>query len=319
MIVQVQSNYYSERINYRGWQAVLGIYLLLLVGSIFMLGELLFFHVVLVYRNMTTYDYIMAQNAGNLNSASSSASGGSGARAALCRPTRVADESTAAPKRPKVSLNPCKALTTEKLEGDPRSWSLRLASKPAATSVRADPQLQSPSPTGYYPVVSEQRQAIGYSGPHQPLGESTFHPIQRPSYPFPPSSHATMLKASTGPVTSWPTNSAAVHYPPALISGSPGLLPPPMHSPAGGSGRHIGSRAAPSLGHGFSSAAVRDPGSPTISSAPPPIGGAPSASRYSFDGRQTAASGAFDSRISSEGSGRGGFTSLWAPQGGLRT
>lgn len=135
MMAVVQSNYGSEHIDYRGWQAVLVMYLLLLGGAIMMLGELLFFHVVLVAKNMTTYDFIMAQQSAGGAAPSSNASGGSGARAALCRSGRVADASAVPPKRkPKVSLNPCKAMMTERLQGDPRSWGSSMASgKPVAT------------------------------------------------------------------------------------------------------------------------------------------------------------------------------------------
>ena len=131
MMGVVQSNYGSEHIDYRGWQAVLVLYLLLLAGAIMMLGELLFFHVVLVTKNMTTYDFIMAQQNAGGAAPPPNASGGSGARAALCRSGRIADESTVPAKRkPKVSLNPCKAMMTERLQGDPRSWGSVATGKP---------------------------------------------------------------------------------------------------------------------------------------------------------------------------------------------
>ena len=344
-----------------------------------MLGELLFFHVVLVYKDMTTYDYIMAQSAGNAARASAS-DGASGARAALCRSTRVVDESTATPKKPKVSLNPCKACETEKLQGDPRSWGssaipaatsgyglapqqqgaitmpahgMIFASKhlDAAAQQGGSSQLQSPSPTGYYPVVTEQRQ-IGYPGPHQPLGESTFYPSQGQPYPHPPSSYVSMLQASAIPaVFRSPPQSALMRSPPVLSSrpspqfmnsppipsGSPGPLPmrsPPMmsgsspgplhmHPPLGGSGRHIGSRAATPSASGILSS---NPSSPTISASPSrgaSIHFVPSAAsgRYSYNGQMNATNdtSAFDSRMSNNVPPAGGggmrFTSLASSHG----
>ncbi|GAX77523.1 hypothetical protein CEUSTIGMA_g4967.t1 [Chlamydomonas eustigma] len=117
---------YWVQVNYRGWQAVLALYLLLLAAAIIMLGELFFFHLVLVSKNMTTYDYIIANSNKDSGNQRPSSGTGTGARAALCRSARVADESatTAPVKKAKVGLNICKALTTEKLQGDPHSWGL---------------------------------------------------------------------------------------------------------------------------------------------------------------------------------------------------
>mmetsp|Transcript_36217 Transcript_36217/g.80584 ORF Transcript_36217/g.80584 Transcript_36217/m.80584 type:complete len:508 (+) Transcript_36217:137-1660(+) len=136
---------YWGHVNYRGWQVLLALYLLLLIAAGLMLGELLVFHTVLITKNMTTYDYIMAQKVGP-PSPSSAPPPNSGPRAALCRSARVMDESMVhAPRRKKVSLNPCKACSTTKLDGDPRSWDSAVASKGVA-----------PGKTAPVPV-SEQR------------------------------------------------------------------------------------------------------------------------------------------------------------------
>lgn len=41
---------YSGTLNYRGWQASLLLYLILLAAAVLMLGELLSFHVVLIHK-----------------------------------------------------------------------------------------------------------------------------------------------------------------------------------------------------------------------------------------------------------------------------
>ena len=78
-------------------------------------------------QNMTTFDYIVAQRQMQTTGAAEPRTHDGGARAALCgRSNRVADVSTAAlapVHRPaKVSLNPCAACNTTKLEGSPAAW-----------------------------------------------------------------------------------------------------------------------------------------------------------------------------------------------------
>ena len=310
MTVLVQDNYSTERINFRGWQAVLGIYLLLLIAAIMMLGELFFFHLVLVHKNMTTYDYIMAQQ----NSAGGvvGANGGnneSGARAALCRSGRVADESMAAAaapkKKAKVSLNPCKALQTEKLQGDPRSWgsgasvaakagmagqqgghptaegkaslhgSAQEGSQPgecaacSASPSSGPPAPRAPPQLGYYPVVSQGMGGMSQAAPlYQPSP-----PLYQPMHGNQPLGEATAYQSfRRGQVSAYmsmpaASGSMASVVPPPRMSGSGRL--PPIYSPA--SGRHIGTRAS------------GDPSSPSFPSGAGQM--SPSSGRYSYDGR----------------------------------
>eukprot|EP00798_Chlamydomonas_sp_ICE-L_P002794 gene2794-12669_t len=112
--------------NYNGWQAALFIYLAFLVAAILMLGELLSFHLVLVMRGMTTYEFIMASK-DTQSSAQSMSVGSGGARAALFRSSKVADEGAAKRKGAKVSLNPCKAICAHKMEGEMQTWGQRNA------------------------------------------------------------------------------------------------------------------------------------------------------------------------------------------------
>eukprot|EP00798_Chlamydomonas_sp_ICE-L_P018397 gene18397-24868_t len=92
----VHDAYYG--MNFRGWQVALFIYILLLLLAIIMLGELFSFHIVLVSKGMTTYEFIIASKDDNPNAHQAPSSGG--ARAALCRSTKVADEAIMRQKPP---------------------------------------------------------------------------------------------------------------------------------------------------------------------------------------------------------------------------
>lgn len=153
MMAMVADRY--SALNYRGWQAVLFLYLLLLTGAIVMLGELFSFHCVLVSKNMTTFDYIMAQRLMQEGGEPTAPSGGeaAGARNLLCRSNRVADSATVVvPKKKamKVSLNPCAACKTEKLEGNAHDWEAAVkAGKGAATvKFQMPPEPEKPAATG---------------------------------------------------------------------------------------------------------------------------------------------------------------------------
>ncbi|EFJ44857.1 hypothetical protein VOLCADRAFT_121256 [Volvox carteri f. nagariensis] len=93
------SDKYGKSVVYGGWQAALAIYMALLVISVVMLGELFFFHVVLISKGLTTYDYIIAQRDAKLAAPTKS----SGANMKGCRSSRVADTTTA--KRKPVKGN----------------------------------------------------------------------------------------------------------------------------------------------------------------------------------------------------------------------
>ncbi|KAG1669502.1 hypothetical protein FOA52_015669 [Chlamydomonas sp. UWO 241] len=107
---------YGVTFSYVGWQVALFLLIALLAVSICMLGELFVFHMVLISKDMTTFDYITAQRTMQMSEAPPPAGTGMGARAALCRNNRVYDEALAAvdiPKRRvKVGINPCKACAT---------------------------------------------------------------------------------------------------------------------------------------------------------------------------------------------------------------
>lgn len=79
-----------------------------------MLGELLVFHMVLISKDMTTFDYITIQR--DMMQSQQLPGTGMGARSALCGRNRIHDEALLAadvPKRKvKVGINPCKACQT---------------------------------------------------------------------------------------------------------------------------------------------------------------------------------------------------------------
>uniref|UniRef100_A0A7R9VX56 S-acyltransferase n=1 Tax=Chlamydomonas euryale TaxID=1486919 RepID=A0A7R9VX56_9CHLO len=104
---------YGSSFSYVGWQVGLFLLIVLLAATICMLGELLVFHMVLISKDLTTFEYITAQREIQMNTQQLPGTG-MGARSALCRNNRVADEAMLAnvdvPKqRVKVGINPCKA------------------------------------------------------------------------------------------------------------------------------------------------------------------------------------------------------------------
>ncbi|KAG2498006.1 hypothetical protein HYH03_004264 [Edaphochlamys debaryana] len=122
---------YGSSVAYGGWQAALCIYMALLITAVVMLGELFFFHVVLISKGMTTYDYIVAQRDAKLSGLPMGGNSGGGQLKA-CRSTKVADTATARPKV-KVGLNPCAAIRTSKPKGSPAQWEAnKAAGKPGS-------------------------------------------------------------------------------------------------------------------------------------------------------------------------------------------
>lgn len=116
---------YNGGFNYHGWQAALVIYMIVLGAASVMLGELMSFHLVLVYKGMTTYDYIMAQK--EVASPSPVSTSLNWRQHALCRANnRVIDSATPVTRR-KIGLNPCKALMTPKQEPRAQAWRLPVA------------------------------------------------------------------------------------------------------------------------------------------------------------------------------------------------
>ncbi|GIL42002.1 hypothetical protein Vafri_66 [Volvox africanus] len=108
---------YGKSVVYGGWQAALAIYMVLLVAAVVMLGELLFFHMVLISKGLTTYDYIIAQRDAKLAAPPRSSSNNIKA----CRSSKVADTTTAK-RKVRVGLNPCAAMRTSKPMGSHASY-----------------------------------------------------------------------------------------------------------------------------------------------------------------------------------------------------
>lgn len=184
------SNTYGSSFSYPGWQAALFIYALLLGATVVMLGELFIFHIVLISKDMTTYDYIVAQSRPAGQAAASSTGG---AREALCRSNQVAD--TAGQPKPRVGINPCRAISTQKPEGTPQEWEaqkkqreqmtnneLALSFKPGPVSEARTSNWQSRrQPISY---ASTSYQAAGLQSPQQlkmPLAAAQ-QPWSSPSY-----------------------------------------------------------------------------------------------------------------------------------------
>jgi hypothetical protein len=113
---------YGNSVVYVGWQAALAVYMAMLIAAVVMLGELFFFHIVLISKGMTTYDYIIAQRDAKL-AAPPAATGDSPGK--LCRSGKVTDAS--AKRKVKVGINPCAALKTVKPEGSPADWEAKKA------------------------------------------------------------------------------------------------------------------------------------------------------------------------------------------------
>lgn len=131
--------------SYAGWQALVGVFVGLAAAALLLLGELLSFHAVLVLKDMTTYDFIMAgRQAATPGTAAAAAAaaapyptaglGATGPRdVVLCRSGKVTDAGSPGPgvagvgKRvgasPHVALSPCKACEVDKaayVPTDPR-------------------------------------------------------------------------------------------------------------------------------------------------------------------------------------------------------
>ncbi|KAG2446136.1 hypothetical protein HXX76_000733 [Chlamydomonas incerta] len=114
---------YGSSVVYGGWQAALALYMVMLVAAVVMLGELFFFHIVLISKGMTTYDYIVAQRDAKLATPPPSSGGAAGAAHGLkaCRSSRVADQTTAK-RKVRVGINPCAAIRTSKPVGNPAEY-----------------------------------------------------------------------------------------------------------------------------------------------------------------------------------------------------
>eukprot|EP00200_Dunaliella_tertiolecta_P012206 CAMPEP_0202371822 /NCGR_PEP_ID=MMETSP1127-20130417/3156_1 /ASSEMBLY_ACC=CAM_ASM_000462 /TAXON_ID=3047 /ORGANISM="Dunaliella tertiolecta, Strain CCMP1320" /LENGTH=663 /DNA_ID=CAMNT_0048968193 /DNA_START=36 /DNA_END=2027 /DNA_ORIENTATION=+ len=125
-------NSYGGNVNYIGWQFFLVLYLVLLAAALVMVGELFSFHVVLISKGMTTYDYIITQREkqafeeGGESRLSESLSTAKGVLKCMCccKPSQVHDEGQAAARvsRRKVGLNPCAAMKASKPEGSPFTY-----------------------------------------------------------------------------------------------------------------------------------------------------------------------------------------------------
>lgn len=115
---QLVADKYGRSVNYSGWQAALALYMAMLITAVVMLGELFFFHIVLISKGMTTYDYIIAQRDEKLAQQQPAAARGG---LLACRSGKVADASTAK-RKVRVGINPCAAIKTSKPKGNPASW-----------------------------------------------------------------------------------------------------------------------------------------------------------------------------------------------------
>ncbi|PNH12685.1 hypothetical protein TSOC_000383 [Tetrabaena socialis] len=106
---------YGRSVVYVGWQVALAVYMALLVTSVVMLGELFFFHIILISKGMSTYDYIISQRDAKL-------SGPPPPKPfKTCRSTKVADATTAR-RKVKVGINCCAAMKTHRPTHHPPQW-----------------------------------------------------------------------------------------------------------------------------------------------------------------------------------------------------
>lgn len=122
-------------VNFNGYKVGLAVYLVFLLAAILMLGELLFFHIILVSKGMTTYDYIIAQRDQKLAAAAATRPASQGLLG--CKNNQVYDEGQLTTRRKvKVHINPCAALKTEKI-GQP----VRNNSKPTEPAALSEEQL----------------------------------------------------------------------------------------------------------------------------------------------------------------------------------
>lgn len=187
-------------------QVMLAVYMALLVAAVLMLGELFIFHVVLISRNLTTYDYIIAQREAQLSGAPPP----NASCAALLKQIlscqgcgahqgRVADVS-AQRARVKVGLNPCAACHTSKPQGSPASWQQAGLSTP--TKPVGGPNAPTPTPAGngvhgnnggsmpetptaHGMTGGAQNGAGGYTGSPGPVNENAMR-ISYASSPYSP-------------------------------------------------------------------------------------------------------------------------------------
>jgi palmitoyltransferase len=132
---------YPTYVDLKGYAAAVALYLVLVLAALYPLGELWLLHMVLLWKGMTTYDYIMAnRHRVSANSSNSSGSGGGSTGSSrakggrhqhtlramrMCCTARVADEHMLASMQlssdgqggnngssKKVPLNPCLAMAT---------------------------------------------------------------------------------------------------------------------------------------------------------------------------------------------------------------
>lgn len=106
---------------------MLALYIVLLVLAVIMLGELCLFHIVLMVRGITTYDYIIWQREQQMAGEVAATSSCAGLIKQLvtcqaCMHRNKVHDTSAAKARPKVGLNICAACHTHKPEGNPNTW-----------------------------------------------------------------------------------------------------------------------------------------------------------------------------------------------------
>jgi hypothetical protein len=131
---------------------------------------------------MTTYDYIVAQSRPAGQAAPASIGG---AREALCRSNQVADL-TSQP-RPKVGINPCRAMTTQKPEGTPQEWEAQKKSQREEVAIKMPGPVSEASTSAWQ---SSRRQPGAYASlPYQVASSPQFampaaaqQPWTSPSY-----------------------------------------------------------------------------------------------------------------------------------------
>ena len=210
------SSTYGSSFSYQGWQAAMFIYALILSATVVMLGELFFFHMILISKDMTTYDYIVAQSRPAGETSSRSTTGG--AREALCRTNQVAD--VASQPRAKVGINPCRALGTQKPEGTPQEWEAQKKSQRAISQYQPQPPpiaMKAPGPVSEAQSSSWQlrRHPISY----EIATAST-------SYPAPASAFALTIPAAAAVATSPPQPWTSPSYSPYKDQGGNSSLSP---------------------------------------------------------------------------------------------
>ncbi|KAJ9526516.1 hypothetical protein QJQ45_017836, partial [Haematococcus lacustris] len=165
---------YGNTVNYSGWQAMLALYAITVIAAVLLIVELCSFHLVLISRGMSTYDFIIAQRqarSGQADSLPSTASSlmGLAKRLLRCQPclpdTKVADESTAR-KQLKVSLNPCTACHTEKLPGSIHSWQQKGLGTPVKGSLIGPSSTYSPASAPFHSLTTTSQHML-LAGPEK--------------------------------------------------------------------------------------------------------------------------------------------------------